>query len=286
MASLVKDWFIPKPINDEKIIMNKKEITKIGIININITNTIEKWHIEIIPILLDDVDFFILGIDQNNKNYILDKITEIINTFKNKKFYTLFRNEDEIDEIIDLKNIRLISSEKPVLDIIDNVIYKKILVVKPIAKNQFRNKYISSNPELSLLYAIKNAANIVEADKTLAVILFYNNCLVCLNPRDLGIPYIITPTLNPPLTSNNNALPGSPGIIKLILKKENVCIEFFDLLKIEEEVNKHLLSKFNKIDQKIVKFIFQNTKSIITIGKISHFTNISKQKIIKIIDHF
>jgi hypothetical protein len=275
--------------------MNNKEKTKIGIVVFNIQSEIELWEIDVVFSFLQNVDFFIVGLDNNIKEkkkennqiqiQILNKILQKIKEIEDKKFYIFLRNENEEDneilkKLFEIKNIRLISNNYPVIEIIDNVKFKKILLIKPLSKKIFRYKYLSSNPELSLLYSIKKINT--EPTNLLAIILFYNDYLFALNPRHLSIPYIVVPSINNQVT---DVLPGFSGFTKLKITKENIEIEIYNLNEFEKTINDAILKKLNKTEKKILKYLIQNQDSLVTLGKIEHFTNIQKNKIPHIINN-
>ncbi len=269
----------------------KKEETKIGILVFDLCSEMEPWEIDISFRLCEDVDFFIVGLDNNIKekkkenNQVQDKIIKKIKEIENKKFYIFLRNENEenneiLKKLFEVKNIRLISDNYPVIEIIDNVKFKKILLIKPLSKRIFRYKYLSSNPELSLLYSIKKINT--EPINLLAVILFYNDYIFALNPRNISIPYVVVPSINSQVT---DVLPGFSGFTKLKITKENIEIEIYNLNEFEKTINDAILKKLNKTEKKILKYLLQNQDSLVTLGKISHFTNVQKNKIPHIINN-
>jgi len=289
-------------MNMSNLNMNNKEMlkeeTKIGIMVFDLQSEAEAWQIDVVFSFLKNVDFFIVGLNnlnnnikekkkENNQVQVLDKILKKIKEIANTKFYIFLRNENEenneiLKKLFEIKNIRLISNNYPVIEIIDNVKFKKILLIKPLSKRIFRYKYLSSNPELSLLYSIKKINT--EPTNLLAIILFYNDYLFALNPRHISIPYVVVPSLS--INSQvTDVLPGFSGFTKLKITKENIEIEIYNLNEFEKTINDVILKKLNKTEKKILKYLVQNQDSLVTLGKISHFTNVQKNKIPYIINN-
>jgi hypothetical protein len=272
----------------------KKEETRIGVMVFDLNSELEPWEIETPFYFLNEVDFYIVGIDNSRKNkekenkknnqiiYIIEKIKHL----SNKKFYIMLKNEEN-DEIVqklyEIQNIRIINFTTPIIDILDHVYYKKIIVTKPIAKKTFRYKYISSNPELSLLYQLKKID--IELKNTIAVILFYNDFVFCLNPRNINVPYVVIPYIN---NRTIEIPPGFDGFTKITIDKTGVeTVEIYNLNKIREKINKTTINKLkNKIEKKILKYVLETHKdSLITVGKIGHSISTPKEKVLKFIQN-